>query len=95
MDTKTRGLLSGVYAGIGALFAVSARFEWISKGAAASFLSLVWLGFLLAISWTESWVKFRAPFIPRHLALDLGRTMFAALLSIEIGLNAGLWMCYY
>ncbi|EGZ26652.1 hypothetical protein PHYSODRAFT_320555 [Phytophthora sojae] len=95
MDVKKRGLLSGVYAGVGVLFAASARFDWLSKGAAAAFLSLVWLGFVLAISCTESWVKFRAPFMPRHLALDLGRTMFAALNSVEIGLCVGLWVLHY
>ncbi|POM78130.1 Membrane protein [Phytophthora palmivora] len=95
MDAKKRGLLSGVYAGVGVVFAASAKFDWLSKGAAASFLSLVWLGFVLAISGTESWVKFRAPFMPRHLALDLGRTMFAALNSVEIGLCVGLWVLHY
>ncbi|KAH7462538.1 hypothetical protein PRIC1_014988 [Phytophthora ramorum] len=95
MDVKTRGLLSGVYAGLGLLFAASAKFDWLSKGAAAAFLSLVWLGFVLAVSCTESWVKFRAPFLPRHLALDLGRTMFAALNSVETGLALGLWALHY
>ncbi|KAG7387852.1 hypothetical protein PHYPSEUDO_013623 [Phytophthora pseudosyringae] len=95
MDAKKRGLLAGAYAGVGAIFAASATFDWLSKGAAASLLSLVWLGFVLAVSCTESWVKFRAPFIPRHLALDLGRTMFAALNSVEIGLCVGLWLLHY
>ncbi|KAG6973457.1 hypothetical protein JG687_00000882 [Phytophthora cactorum] len=95
MDVKKRGLLSVAYAGVGMVFAAAAKFDWLSKGAAASFLSLVWLGFVLAISCTESWVKFRAPFMPRHLALDLGRTMFAALNSVEIGLCAGLWLLHF
>ncbi|TDH69596.1 hypothetical protein CCR75_002574 [Bremia lactucae] len=95
MDVKTRGLLSGVYATIGVTLAASAKLQWISKNAAASILSLVWLGFVLAISFTESWVKFRAPFLPRHLAFDLGRTMFAALNSIEIGVCAGLWILHF
>ncbi|RLN10507.1 hypothetical protein BBJ28_00016027, partial [Nothophytophthora sp. Chile5] len=76
MDVKKRVLLSGIYGGVGLAMAVSAKFDWLSKGAAEAFLALVWLGFVLAISCTESWVKFRAPFLPRHLALDLGRTMF-------------------
>ncbi|RAW43179.1 hypothetical protein PC110_g708 [Phytophthora cactorum] len=82
MDVKKRGLLSVAYAGVGMVFAAAAKFDWLSKGAAASFLSL-------------SWVKFRAPFMPRHLALDLGRTMFAALNSVEIGLCAGLWLLHF
>ncbi|KAL3669935.1 hypothetical protein V7S43_005309 [Phytophthora oleae] len=95
MDAKKRGLLTGVYTSVGIAFTLPAKFDWLSKGAAASFLSLVWLGFVLAISCTESWVKFRAPFLPRHLALDLGRTMFAALNSVEIGLCVGLWLLHY
>ncbi|RLN57455.1 hypothetical protein BBP00_00007508 [Phytophthora kernoviae] len=95
MDAKKRGLLSGVYVSVGVLFTACAKVDWLSKGASAAFLSLLWLGFVLAISCTESWVKFRAPFLPRHLALDLGRTMFAALNSVEIGLCVGLWLLHY
>ncbi|CAI5731212.1 unnamed protein product [Hyaloperonospora brassicae] len=95
MDTKTRTLLGGVYAGMGVAMAAAAKFDWLPKGAVAAFLSLVWLGFVLAISCTESWVKFRAPFVPRHLALDVGRTMFAALNSVEIGLCVALWALHF
>ncbi|RMX67324.1 hypothetical protein DD238_003212 [Peronospora effusa] len=95
MDVKQRGLLSGMYAGVGVAFAASAYFNLLSKGACAAFLSLVWLGFVLAISCTESWLKFRAQFVPHHLALDLGRTMFAALNSVEIGIAVGLWVLHF
>ncbi|CAI5723549.1 unnamed protein product [Peronospora destructor] len=95
MDVKHRGLLSSVYAGLSVAFAASANFDLLSKGACAAFLSLVWLGFILAISCTESWLKFRASFVPRHLALDLGRTMFAALNSVEIGIAVGLWVLHF
>jgi hypothetical protein len=95
MDAKKRGLLVGVYAGLGAVLTAAAKFSWLSKGGAAAFLSLTWLGFVLAISCTESWMKFRSPFLPRHLALDLGRTMFAALNSVEMGLCAGLWLLHF
>ncbi|CAH0473586.1 unnamed protein product [Peronospora belbahrii] len=95
MDAKTQSLLSGVYASLGLVFVALAKLNWLSKGASAAFLSLIWLGFVLAISCTESWLKFRAPFMPRHLALDLGRTMFAALNAVEIGICVGLWVLYY
>uniref|UniRef100_M4B8B1 DUF4149 domain-containing protein n=1 Tax=Hyaloperonospora arabidopsidis (strain Emoy2) TaxID=559515 RepID=M4B8B1_HYAAE len=75
--------------------AAAAKLDWLPTGAVAAFLALVWLGFVLAISCTESWLKFRAPFMPRHLALDLGRTMFAALNSVEIGLCVGLWVLHF
>ncbi|KAI9895395.1 hypothetical protein PsorP6_018565 [Peronosclerospora sorghi] len=94
MDVKTRSLLSGTYAAVGAVFALSSKFNWLSKGASAVFLSLLWLGFVLAISFTESWLKFRASFMPHYIALDLGRTMFAALNSVEIGLCAGFWVLH-
>uniref|UniRef100_A0AAV1U934 Uncharacterized protein n=1 Tax=Peronospora matthiolae TaxID=2874970 RepID=A0AAV1U934_9STRA len=95
MDARTRILLGGVYAGVGVVMAAAAKLDWLPKGAVAAFLALVWLGFVLAISCTESWLKFRAPFMPRHLALDLGRTMFAALNSVEIGLCVGLWVLHF
>ncbi|TMW60063.1 hypothetical protein Poli38472_000105 [Pythium oligandrum] len=41
-----------------------------------------------------AWIKFRAPFVPRHLALDIGRTVFAGLNAVELGLCLGLWLVY-
>jgi hypothetical protein len=54
-------------------------------------LSTVWLSFVLAISGMEAWLKFRAPFLPKPLALDVGRTIFPALNSVELALCASLW----
>lgn len=90
--TPYRSVLTAVYAALGALLAVLARLEVLPKAASSVLLALVWLGFILAVSCTESWVKFRAPFLPRHLALDVGRTMFAALNAVEMGLCLGLWL---
>jgi hypothetical protein len=45
--------------------------------------ALVYLGILLAISFTEAWVKFRAPLLQRHVGFDVGRHVFAALNTIE------------
>lgn len=94
MATTYRAILTAVYAGAGALLAVLAKLELLPKAAASVVLALVWLGFVLAFSCTESWVKFRAPFLPRHLALDVGRTTFAALNAVETGLCLGLWLVY-
>jgi hypothetical protein len=46
--------------------------------------SLVYLGVLLAISFTEAWVKFRAPLLQRHVGFDVGRHVFVALNTIEL-----------
>lgn len=52
---------------------------------------LVWSSFVMAISFMEAWVKFKAPFLRRHIALDVGRHVFAALNAAELGLAASFW----
>jgi hypothetical protein len=49
------------------------------------------MGFVLAISGMEAWLKFRAPFVPRPFLLDVGRTVFPALNSVEGALCASIW----
>jgi hypothetical protein len=43
----------------------------------------------------EAWVKLRAPFLPRHLGLDVRRTVFRALNAVEMGLCLGLWLVMF
>lgn len=43
----------------------------------------LWLGFVLAISFMESWLKFRAPGINLTLGLGIGRIVFHALNKVE------------
>lgn len=45
--------------------------------------TLLWSGFVLAISGMEAWVKFKAPVCPRAFKLDIGRTIFPALNAVE------------
>ena len=45
--------------------------------------TLIWIGFVLAISGMEAWVKFQAPVCPRAFKLDIGRTIFPALNAVE------------
>jgi hypothetical protein len=52
-------------------------------GVAAPF---VWLGMVLAISFVETPLKFRAPGITVPLGLGIGRLVFRALNLVEIGL---------
>jgi hypothetical protein len=42
-------------------------------------LSMIWFGMILAISFMESWVKFKAQSLPKHIGVDVGRTVFWAL----------------
>ncbi len=46
-------------------------------------LSFVWIGFLLAISFMEAWVKFRAVSLDLPTALDVGSHVFGALNMVE------------
>ena len=47
-------------------------------------LIFVWLGFVLAISFMEAWLKFQAPGITTELGLGIGRLVFGALNKVEI-----------
>lgn len=47
-------------------------------------LTFVWLGMVLAISFVEAPLKFRAPNVTRQIGLGIGRLVFRALNSIEI-----------
>ncbi len=46
-------------------------------------LSFVWIGFLLAISFMEAWVKFRAVSLDLPTGLDVGMHVFGALNMVE------------
>ena len=67
------------------------RYALRVDGVRLLFMSL-WMGFVLAISFMEGWLKFRAPFVPRHLALDIGRHIFPALNAVEIALCFCQWL---
>jgi hypothetical protein len=58
---------------------------WISISVAAAF---TWLGMVLAISFLETPVKFRAPGITIPLGLGIGRIVFRALNIAEMVLAA-------
>ncbi len=46
-------------------------------------LLFIWAGFILSISFFESWVKFRAEGVPIPAALSIGRLIFTVLNRIE------------
>ncbi|GJM33334.1 MAG: hypothetical protein DHS20C18_23350 [Saprospiraceae bacterium] len=43
----------------------------------------LWLGFVLAISFMEAWLKFRAPGVTVPIGLGIGRLVFSALNKVE------------
>ena len=49
-------------------------------------VTFVWLGMLLAISFLETPLKFRAPDVTLRIGLGIGRLVFRALNSVEVGL---------
>lgn len=53
------------------------------KMPAAVICTFLWIGFVCAISFLESWLKFRAPGVTVPLGLGIGRLVFAALNKVE------------
>jgi hypothetical protein len=59
----------------------------VSTGPAiAVALIFVWLGMVLAISFLEAPLKFRAPNVTLQIGLGIGRLVFRALNTVEVGL---------
>jgi hypothetical protein len=56
-------------------------------------LTFVWLGLVLALSFIEAPLKFRAPGITRELGLGIGRLVFKALNGTELGLLVLIAVC--
>jgi hypothetical protein len=48
-------------------------------------VALVWLGMVLAISFLEAPLKFRAPNVTLQIGLGIGRLVFRALNTVEVG----------
>lgn len=56
------------------------------KSVKMSSLVFIWIGFLLAISFMESWLKFRAPGVTMEVGLSVGNLVFNALNKVELTL---------
>ena len=46
--------------------------------------TFIWIGFVCAISFMESWLKFQAPNITTKLGVGIGKLVFEALNNVEI-----------
>src|SRR4051794_8321171 len=53
-------------------------------------LTFVWLGMVLAISFVEAPLKFRAPGVTLQIGLGIGRMVFRVLNGIEVALAVGI-----
>ncbi|WP_442931802.1 hypothetical protein [Mycobacterium sp. 050128] len=53
--------------------------------AVAVAVTFVWLGMVLAISFLEAPLKFRAPNVTLQIGLGIGRLVFRALNTVEVG----------
>ncbi|MFC5045187.1 hypothetical protein ACFSTE_16750 [Aquimarina hainanensis] len=47
-------------------------------------ITFIWLGFVLAISFMEAPLKFKAPSVTMAIGVDIGRLVFGALNKVEI-----------
>jgi hypothetical protein len=63
--------------------------------AAATAATFVWLGMVLAISFLETPLKFRAPGVDLRTGLAIGRLVFGALNAAEIVLAAAVLSCLF
>jgi hypothetical protein len=61
--------------------------------AAACAVTFVWLGMVLAISFLEAPLKFRAPEVTLRIGLGIGRLVFGALNTAETVFAATLLVC--
>ncbi|WP_396928151.1 hypothetical protein [Mycolicibacterium sp.] len=59
----------------------------------AAAATLIWLGMVLAISFMEAPLKFRAEGLELHVGLAIGRIVFSALNSVEIVLAVVIAVC--
>ena len=82
---STTSFPTGAHRAIGTSFVAAAVNHWAALAAATIFL---WLGMVLAISFLEAPLKFRAPGITIQLGLGIGRLVFRALNMCEVVLAA-------
>jgi hypothetical protein len=77
---------------VGASFMVLWARKILNQVQVESFISILWIGMITGISFLEAWVKFKAPFLRKHVAVDVGRHVFCALNAAELALAASFWI---
>lgn len=73
---------------------MSALLPALMTNALAAAFTFVWLGMVLAISFLEAPLKFRAPGITLPLGLGIGRIVFRALNVAEVVLAVGIALAF-
>lgn len=56
---------------------------------------MLWLGFVLSISFMEAWLKFQAEGVTQVIGLSIGRLVFGALNKVELSFFALLFVCSF
>lgn len=87
-------ILFSFYAGTGAVIMALCKKQILQIPLLTSGICLMWASFVLAISFMEAWVKFKAPFLRKDIAVDVGRHVFSALHAVELALAANFWMAH-
>lgn len=57
--------------------------SYIIKHPVLLIIIILWLGFVLAISFFEAWLKFRAPGVTLPIGLSIGKLIFSVLNKLE------------
>lgn len=73
-----------VYASLGTLLLLLRTMKLFHPILVESAFAITWSSMILSISFLEAWVKFRAPFLRKHVAVDVGRHVFGALNTAEL-----------
>jgi hypothetical protein len=81
-----------VYAALGSFGVATCQYQVLPQQYLEVTITFLWLGFVLAISFLEAWVKFQAPFLRNHVAVDVGRHVLAALHAVELALVSVFWL---
>ena len=61
-------------------------YDYSIRSVKMSSVVFIWIGFLLAISFMESWLKFRAPGVTLETGLSIGKLIFNVLNKVELSL---------
>ena len=61
-------------------------YDYSIKSVKMSSSVFIWIGFVCAISFMESWLKFRAPGVTLETGLSIGKLIFNVLNKVELSL---------
>lgn len=65
-------LIFTFFASLGTALLLLRKVSFMNQLAVESTFALLWASMVLSISFLEAWVKFKAPFLRKHIATDVG-----------------------